>query len=121
MPQPILADTFDLQTRDGRDQMRKYVVEYDPDLIVIDMPRIPVPMGGPPMKQRAVAERRKTTVTLLSVGDELLQWQTSRGAAGIMLGPKDSWTWKMPPMQASCNSPIRKVTDDGLTRVVGTP
>ena len=85
--QPILSDTYDLRSREGRDQMRKYVIEYDPELIVIDLPKLPVPMGGPPMKQRAVAERRKTLMMLLSMGDELLQWHTSRGAVGIMLAP----------------------------------
>lgn len=125
--QPIGAPDFDLATRYGREDARKYLYDLHPDLVVLTSPCALLPdtyrmNQRTPHQVQDLRRRRQEQQQLLAFMDEVMQWQLMRGRAAIVGNPARSLVWDQPPMQAARTHPgVRQVTTDVCCYTKGRP
>ena len=100
--EPItLQNGFDLSTRDGRMEARKYIQATDPDLIVMTPPTTLSMKGqGSPMMIRADRDQRQRQHEAMTFAVEVFRWQAENGRVAYLEGPLRSTLWTGHPMQS---------------------
>jgi hypothetical protein len=96
--EPITLPTWDLQLMDGRTCARKYIMEVDPDFVVLAPPcgpwsTIQLINQRTPMQVRELHRKRQAARDLLLFVEEVVRYQHIRGRVVVVENPKTSLIW----------------------------
>ena len=108
--EPIAMPRWDLNLPAIRAKAREYLVEVDPDFVVLSPPcgawgQTRVYNQGTPWQMRELQRKKEQARELLVFVEEVVHYQHRRGRALVVENPRKSLMWEQAPIQSAMSLP----------------